>query len=115
MNIRLRFPLLMVVMMAMTGLNSWAISPNSSPNLQAAIESLEAAKTAPDPDPSLQEALKHLHKATNNAGNKRDEAIVAVDQAVKLEKDADKRKLHEKIDNAIALLHTGIRMGARHR
>lgn len=86
-----------------------------SPNLKAAVEALEAAKTADDPNPSLQEALKFLNKATNNAGNKRDEAIDAVNEAVKLAKDGQKAEMTDKINHAIALLHMGMSKGGRRR
>jgi hypothetical protein len=41
---------------------------SGSPNLDAAMVALKAAKTDADPVPDLQQALKRLNRATNEKG-----------------------------------------------
>jgi ABC-type transporter Mla subunit MlaD len=96
-----------------TAMPAWAGPSFASPNLDAALKALQAAKVADDPDPSLQEALKDLNKATNNAGGKRDKAIELVNEAVSLEKGIDKTEMVAKIDHAITELHEGMARGGR--
>lgn len=95
-------------------LPGWGGPEEASPNLLAAMKDLETAKTAPDPGPSLQDALKYLNKATNNAGGKRGMAISYVNDAVKMDKDADKTEMIAKIDHAITELHEGMDRGGHH-
>jgi ABC-type transporter Mla subunit MlaD len=88
---------------------------SASPNLLAAMKSLEAAKTADDPLPDLQDAIKSLDKATNNAGGKKDMAEALVNEAVQFAKDGDKDQMTQKIDHAIVELHEGMDRGGRRR
>jgi ABC-type transporter Mla subunit MlaD len=96
-----------------TSTPAWAGPSFASPNLDAALKALEAAKTAADPDPSLKEALKDLNKAVNNAGGTRDKAIELVNEAVTLEKAPDNTEMIAKIDHAITELHEGMARGGR--
>jgi ABC-type transporter Mla subunit MlaD len=87
----------------------------ASPNLLAAMKSLQAAKTDDDPLPDLQDAIKSLDKATNNAGGKKDEAESLVNEAIDLAKQGDKDGMSQKIDHAISELHAGMDRGGRRR
>ncbi len=103
---------LLVLALAGSGFRLFA-DEAGSPNLKAAVEALEAAKKADDPNPSLQDAMKYLEKATNNALNKKDEAIGVVKDAIQLAKDGKKVEMTDKINHAIALLHMGMSKGGR--
>jgi hypothetical protein len=91
--------------------NALAGLETTSPNLLAAMKSLQAAKTDTDPLPDLNDALKSLQKAINNRGGKRDAAIALVNDAVKLSKDGDTDGMNQKIDAAIAEVHSGMSRG----
>ena len=107
--------ILMAICLFGFGLHAWAGPSSASPNLDAALKALQAAKVADDPNPDLQEALKDLNKANNNAGDKRDEAITLVNDAVELAKNPDKTEMIAKIDHAITELHAGMARGGRRR
>ena len=104
----------MVVCLSVAGSSALAGPEDASPNLKAAVESLQAAKAATDPGPSLQDAMKYLDKATNNAGGKKDEAIGLVNEAIQLAKDGKNTEMIDKIDHAIAVLHMAMSRGGHH-
>lgn len=97
------------------GFTAMAGPSTASPNLLAAMKSLQAAKTDDDPLPDLQDAIKSLDKATNNAGGKKDEAESLVNEAIDLAKQGDKDGMSQKIDHAISELHAGMDRGGRRR
>jgi hypothetical protein len=105
------------------GLNARA---SHSPNLDAAIDALKAAKhdegpsgdldslslstsAASSPAPAvpdavmndLQNALKSLNRATNDKGGKRDEVKGLINDAIALFKSGDKDGANKKIDHAM--------------
>ena len=114
----------------------WTARASNSPNLDAAINYLKAAKTAeggaagdpadtsglsgPASSPgasinsvtaNLNLALKFLNRATNNKGGKRGEVIDLVKQARGLITSGNQDGANEKIDHAIAELYAA----ANHR
>ncbi len=87
----------------------------AAPNVRAAIEALEAAKAATDPLPKLDEAMKDLDKAVLNRKGKRDEAKDLVAEATELAKAGKKPEMTDKINHAIAELHSAMDAGVHHR
>jgi len=106
--------LVMAACLSVAGSSALAGSEDASPNLKAAVESLQAAKAATDPGPNLQNAMKYMNRAANNAGGKKDEAIGLVNEAIQLAKDGKNTEMTDKIDHAIAALHMGMSRGGHH-
>ncbi|MFN2507915.1 MAG: hypothetical protein ABR589_03985 [Chthoniobacterales bacterium] len=81
------------------------------PHMRAALGLLNAARTAENPLPVLKAAKKQLREARHNKGGERLDALAAVDEAIALAMVGDKNKMVQKIDHAIAQVHSGIHKG----
>ncbi len=79
------------------------------PRMRAAIDLLNAAKTAESPLPVLRAAKKKLHEARPNKHGERLDAIEAVNEAIALATVGDKNKMVQKIDHAVAQVYSGMR------
>lgn len=81
---------------------------DDQPHMRAAIDHLEAAKTAKEPLTSLRAAKKQLINAKANKEGQRKDAIGYVDEAIAFATTGDKVKMLEKINKAIANAKSGI-------
>jgi hypothetical protein len=96
----------MLVMLVMC-LSLKAEAPDQ-PHMRAAIELLQAAKKAEKPLPMLSAAKKHIQKAAKNKKGERIDALKAVNEAIACATVGDKEKLEQKVNHAIAQLHSGM-------
>lgn len=78
------------------------------PNMRAALELLQAAKKSDQPMPMLQAAKQRLKGASKNKGGERLEAIEYVNEAMAMAKAGDKDKMEQKVNAAIANIHSGM-------
>jgi hypothetical protein len=84
------------------------ISRADQPHMRAAIEALQAAKTAELPVPHLELARRHLNQSSPDKRGSRLDAIEIVNDAIKLAKAGDLEKMRQKIGRAIAEVHSGM-------
>ncbi len=78
------------------------------PHMEAALHFLQDAKKSEQPVSLLHSAKSELEKATHNKGGYRVKAIGIVDEAVAEGESGDTQKMIEKINAAIAAIHTGM-------
>ncbi|RBP39144.1 hypothetical protein DES53_110168 [Roseimicrobium gellanilyticum] len=78
------------------------------PHMRAALELLQSAKKSDQPLPMLTSARKHLKNASKNKGGARVEALELVNEAIAQAQVGDKKKTEQKINAAIANIHSGI-------
>jgi len=98
--------LFILIVMALVA--SPVISHADQPHMRAAIDALQAAKTAELPLPHLEAARKHLNQSSWNKRGSRLDAIEIVNDAIKLAKTGDLEKMRQKIGRAIAEVHSGM-------
>jgi len=87
---------------------SAVISRADQPHMRAAIDALQAAKTAELPLPHLEAARKHLNQSSQDKRGSRKDAIEIVNDAIKFAKEGDMEKMRQKIARAIAEVHSGM-------
>jgi len=107
MNTRLLVTLLAISAIFIFGTAIAPAAPDQ-PHMRAAVDLLNAAKTAENPLPALRAAKKHLHAARRNKRGERRDALEAVDEAIALATVGDKNKMRQKIDHAVAQIHSGM-------
>ncbi|HYF34907.1 MAG TPA: hypothetical protein VD994_06400 [Prosthecobacter sp.] len=90
------------------GASSLATAAPDQPHMRAAIELLQAAKQANKPLPMLNAAKKHIQKAAPNKKGERVDALAAVNEAIASATTGDKEKMEQKVNHAIAQLHSGM-------
>ena len=78
------------------------------PHMRAALELLQSAKKSDQPLPMLMSARKHLKNAAKNKGGARVEALELVNEAIAQAKVGDPKKTEQKINAAIANIHSGM-------
>jgi hypothetical protein len=76
--------------------------------MEAALQALKDAKKSPAPAALLSTAKAELHKASHNKGGLRVEGIDMVDQAITEAQYGRHDKMIQKIDAAIADIHSGM-------
>ncbi len=98
---------------AAAALATASVALAGQPHMRGSIELLEAAKTANHPLPLLKDARADLETAAHDKGGKRVEGIELVNEAIEAAKEGRHEKMVDKIDHAIAALHTGIERGKK--
>ena len=104
---RLRLRLHAILVMLVLGITATSLIADL-PNLNKALDDLQAAKKADDPMPLLQSAKERLSKA--NKGNKfgdRKDALNKLAEAISELKAGNKSKMVQKINATIANLQQG--------
>ena len=87
---------------------NFATGAPDQPHMRAAIELLQAAKKAEMPLPMLNAARKHIRQASPNKKGERGDALAAVNEAIALATVGDRQKMEQKVNHAIAQLHSGM-------
>jgi hypothetical protein len=82
-------------------------------HMTSAVQALEDAKNADDPLPFLKTARGELSAASKNKGGFRQTAIDLVDEATLAWQGGDKQKSIDKMNAAIAAIHTGMAKAPR--
>lgn len=77
-------------------------------HMEAALQSLQEAKKSPTPAASLHTAKEELQKARHKKGGFRVDAIEFVDQALTEAQAGSHDRMIQKIDAAIADIHSGM-------
>ncbi len=103
MNSRTLLRLFAIALLLLTAATGWA----DQRHMDAAIELLQAAKTANKPLPMLTAAKDRLQKAKKNKGGERKEAIPILNEAIAEARVGDKEKMIAKINHVIAKIHAG--------
>ena len=85
-----------------------AAAEEKQPKMEQALHDLQEAKTAAEPIPLLENAKKSLKGAKHNKRGFRLEADGPIDKAIEEAKIGNKEKMVEKIDAAIAEVHTAM-------
>ncbi len=85
-----------------------AASENKQPTMEQALHDLQEAKRAADPMSLLEAAKKTLKHAKQNKHGSRLDAIALVDEAISMAKAGDMEKMRQKVDAAIANIHSGM-------
>jgi hypothetical protein len=80
----------------------------NQPHMESALHYLQDAKKSDSPMPLLNSAKAELGKSAHNKGGFRENAMGYVDKAVAEAQGGDKQKMIEKIDAAIAVIHSGM-------
>lgn len=80
-------------------------------HMEAAIEMLQSAKQSDNPLPLLRAAKKHVANAKPNKGGERKQAAESINEAIAQATVGNKEKMTQKINAAIAAIHSGIAKG----
>ncbi|WP_206026271.1 hypothetical protein [Roseimicrobium sp. ORNL1] len=101
-------PVLALLLLIALGTPRVGAENPDQPHMRAALELLQTAKKSDTPLPMLTSARKHLKNAAKNKGGARVEALELVDEAIAQAKAGDKKKTEQKINAAIANIHSGM-------
>ena len=104
------FKLIVVVCLAFLSSMGFpqAALEEKQPKMEQALHDLQEAKTAAEPIPLLENAKKSLKQAKHNKRGFRLEADGPIDKAIEEAKTGNKEKMVQKIDAAIAEIHTAM-------
>lgn len=102
---------LLVGTLAVGAVGSSLKAAPDQPNMRAALELLQQAKKADQPLPLLNSARHRLKIAAKNKGGNRLEAIEYVNEAITCAKTGDLKKMEQKVNAAIANIHSGMGKG----
>lgn len=107
-NIAFRLLFIACALLFVTNRVSFAAEEDRQGHMEAALKSLQEAKKSDAPGALLHTAKEELHKARRNKGGFKLEANEFVDQAIAEAEAGHHEKMIEKIDAAIANLHSGM-------
>ena len=109
MNTRLLKLSLIVSAVSLAGLGTLqAGAENHQPHMLNALHLLQDAKKSDHPASLLHSAKEELQHASHNKGGYRPIAIEIVDKAIAEAEVGDPQKMLDKINSAIATIHTGM-------